>query len=173
MKNNKQELELFENQLMSYHIPRYEEFPILELYKDQIILFLNKHFAPFVGSEEEPILTSSMINNYVKHGIIPPPNGKKYTRRHLAYITVVCFLKQVLSMHEIKEVIKDSLQHTSERVAYQFFCDKMEQEFEACCDFGKKQNCEVVEHKGYLVCVLAKAVANKLYAQKIIQINSK
>ena len=69
MNNVQQELEFFEQQLMSYHIPRYEEFPSLELYKDQIILVLSKNFAPFVYNEEEPILTSSMINNYVKQKI--------------------------------------------------------------------------------------------------------
>lgn len=170
----KQELEFFEKRLMSYHVPRYEEFPSLELYKDQIILVLSKNFAPFVYNEEEPILTSSMINNYVKHNIIPPPNGKKYTRRHLAYITVVCFLKQVLSMNEIRELIHETLETEDEYFIYTYFCEQLEKSFRECCEKGgASQNQEQEETPNRSVYYSAKAVAYKLYAQKIISLSSR
>ena len=172
MNNVQQELEFFEQQLMSYHIPRYEEFPSLELYKDQIILVLSKNFAPFVYNEEEPILTSSMINNYVKHCIIPPPNGKKYTRRHLAYITVVCFLKQVLSMNEIRELIHETLDQEDEYYIYTYFCEQLEKSFKECCQKGEVAKPEQEEIVNSSMYYSAKAVAYKLYAQKIISLSA-
>ena len=172
MKSLNEELAFFEKQIMSYRIPRYEEFPSLELYKDQIILLLSKNFAPFVYDEEEPILTSSMINNYVKHSIIPPPNGKKYTRRHLAYITVVCFLKQVLSMNEIKEVIYNSLNTGDERTSYTYFCEQLEKAFKECCLRKGEEDMTNLSINNFAIHYSTKAVANKLYAQKIIQLQA-
>jgi hypothetical protein len=43
-----------------------------------------------------------MVNNYSKEGLFPRAAGKKYTREHLAYLTAVCALKQVLSVREMK-----------------------------------------------------------------------
>jgi DNA-binding transcriptional MerR regulator len=46
-----------------------------------------------------------MINNYVKLNIIPPPTKKKYSREHIAYLLIICSLKQVMPIPKIKEVI--------------------------------------------------------------------
>ena len=46
-----------------------------------------------------------MINNYVKNGLIPHPDKKKYTKEHLAGLMAVCMLKQVLSIQDIKTLL--------------------------------------------------------------------
>lgn len=50
-------------------------------------------------------MTKSMVNNYVKVGLIPRPVGKKYDREHLAMLLMICVLKQALSMESISQIL--------------------------------------------------------------------
>ena len=50
-------------------------------------------------------MTKSMVNNYVKVGLIPRPAGKKYDREHLAMLLMICVLKQALSMESISQIL--------------------------------------------------------------------
>lgn len=75
--------------------PAWEELPGIPLYMDQVILYLGESLELF-QREGSSLLTSSMINNYVKTGLIPHPEKKKYTKEHLAGLMAVCMLKQVL-----------------------------------------------------------------------------
>lgn len=59
------------------------------------------------GQDVQPTLpkgemTKSMVNNYVKVGMIPRPTGKKYDRDHLAMLIMIGVLKQALSMESIR-----------------------------------------------------------------------
>ena len=72
---------------------------------DQVILYLGESLKLFQREEEASLLTSSMINNYVKNGLIPHPDKKKYTKEHLAGLMAVCMLKQVLSIQDIKTLL--------------------------------------------------------------------
>ena len=83
-------------------LPMWNELPDLELYMDQVISFISKYFdAP----SSEKIITPSMVNNYVKLGTIPAPVRKKYSKEHLAYLFMVCTLKQTLDMATIQKII--------------------------------------------------------------------
>ena len=82
--------------------PAWEELPGIPLYMDQVILYLGESLRLFQPEEGSGLLTSSMINNYVKHGLIPHPEKKKYTKEHLAGLMAVCMLKQVLSIQDIQ-----------------------------------------------------------------------
>ena len=81
--------------------PAWEELPGIPLYMDQVILYLGESLELF-QREGSSLLTSSMINNYVKTGLIPHPDKKKYTKEHLAGLMAVCMLKQVLPIQDIK-----------------------------------------------------------------------
>ena len=59
--------------------PPWEELPGIPLYMDQVILYLGESLELF-QREGSSLLTSSMINNYVKTGLIPHPDKKKYTK---------------------------------------------------------------------------------------------
>lgn len=50
-------------------------------------------------------LTGAMINNYIKSGVLPRPAGKKYQRQHLAALTAICQLKQVLSVSDTSALL--------------------------------------------------------------------
>ena len=64
-------------QLENVHLPRWHELPDIELYMDQVITLIEKYLSPLITLEKHTLLTSSMVNNYVKHGLIPAPVKKE------------------------------------------------------------------------------------------------
>ena len=91
--------------LAEFSLPSWEELPDLELYMDQVISLIKKYLNLFYDATgAEKFITPSMINNYVKLGIIPAPVKKKYSKKHLAYLLVICSLKQTLDMSTIQKI---------------------------------------------------------------------
>ena len=104
MKNNLKEI------LASKKIPVWNELPEIDLYMDQIIVLMEKYLGTL---QNDKLITPSMINNYVKLGIIPPPEKKKYSKIHIAYLIIICSLKQVMPIPEIKMLIDENLKKQS------------------------------------------------------------
>ena len=109
-------------------LPRWEELPDMDLYMDQVVTLLNEYLKPFHAKDQEKMVTSTMINNYVKHGIVSPPVKKKYTKNHVAYLMVVCILKMVYRMDEISKLIRVQIYKYPIDQAYNYFCAELE-----CC----------------------------------------
>ena len=87
-----------DNNNLDFHIPRWEELPNIDLYLDQVVTILENYLKNLVSlkdKEDEKVVTKTMINNYVKHGILKPPVNKKYNKEHIARLIVICILKQV------------------------------------------------------------------------------
>ena len=108
--------------IKEFHLPRYEELPDLDIYMDQVLQLLNKYIDPIVQTD----MTKTMINNYVKKGVVSPPIKKKYTKEHLAHLIVVSFLKLVYSMDEITLLISFQMHSCDIGRAYNYFCDELE-----------------------------------------------
>ena len=52
----------------SFHIPRWNELPELDLYMDQVTTLMDKKLRSVTRyPQEDKILTKTMINNYVKN----------------------------------------------------------------------------------------------------------
>lgn len=86
--------------------PHWDDFPDVGLYMDQVVELVNKYlsdFSAFSGKDKQ--ITSSMINNYVKSKAVPAPEKKRYSRTHLAYIMIICTLKQTFSISVIQSLI--------------------------------------------------------------------
>ena len=91
-------------EIAAYTPPAWEQLPDLGLYMDQVITYMERQFKalyPKTGS----LLTPSMINNYVKSGLVKRPAGKKYDREQLAQLIMLCTLKQVATMEEMKQLL--------------------------------------------------------------------
>ena len=73
------------------------ELSDLALYMDQIISYMPRQLIHFDDGE---VLTSAMVNNYIKDGLVPRADGKRYGPVHLGYLTAVCALKKVLSVRD-------------------------------------------------------------------------
>lgn len=109
---------------LNYRCPRYETMPTIEIYKDQLVSVLEDYMSPFYSDEK--IITSSMINNYVKLKIINPPVNKKYNREHLAFLYVICILKKFFSITKIHDGINLVLKKNRMHKSYDMFCDELE-----------------------------------------------
>ena len=95
----------------NFHIPRWNELPNIDLYMDQVLSYIESCLKDYIKVEvNEKIITKTMINNYVKQNIIQPPVNKKYNRLHIAELFVICILKQVYSISEVKLLIKLALE---------------------------------------------------------------
>jgi Domain of unknown function (DUF1836). len=124
------DLQTWLDDLEKFKLPRFSDLPELELYKDQLLTLLDRYLSP-IWIEDGPIVTNSMVNNYVKNGLLPKPVKKRYTKEHLAYLIAITFLKQVVSMNDIESGIsvQTKLNGGIEK-AYDFFCDKQELAFQ-------------------------------------------
>lgn len=94
------------SELKNYYTPEWDDLPDLDLYMDQVITYLERQMKHFTQDAKDKLITSSMINNYVKNELIPRPNQKKYSRDHLAYLLAITMLKQVLPISDISNIIK-------------------------------------------------------------------
>ena len=110
--------------LAAHKLPRWESFPDIELYMDQVVAVMEKALELYnkAGEEESKIITPSIINNYVKLKVIPAPNKKKYNREHLAYLVMICILKQTLAISSIVKIIETNLESKSIKELYNEFC---------------------------------------------------
>ena len=96
----------WERFLDSYRLPEWQELPQINLYLDQVIALVNQFLGFFVyDPAEEKMLTPSMVNNYVKSRLIPPPVRKKYGRKHIALLLMICTFKQSVSMAAMSNIL--------------------------------------------------------------------
>ena len=71
-----------------------EEIPDLEIYMDQLTTYLDKRLGFYNREGESPFVTRSMVNNYSKAKLLPPPAAKRYSRVHVMLLSLVCQLKR-------------------------------------------------------------------------------
>ena len=82
-----------------------ESLPNINLYMDQVITFMEKELHPTKRNEDDPILTKTMINNYVKNRLLPPPEKKKYSKEHILTLVFIYYFKSVLSISDIQNIL--------------------------------------------------------------------
>ena len=82
------------------------DIPNIELYMDQITTFMDAHLASTKRYEEDKILTKTMINNYAKNNLLPPPTKKKYSREHILILTFIYYFKNILAIKDIETLLK-------------------------------------------------------------------
>lgn len=113
----------------AYTPAEWERLPELELYMDQVITWLNRQLEPVDGGDKP--LTSSMINNYVKGGVLPRPAGKKYTRDHLGLLMAVCMLKSELPLPAIRQLFAGLGEEMTVEQQYPLFASMQERALKA------------------------------------------
>ena len=108
--------------IQSFHLPRYQDLPNMGLYLEQTTKYINHFLAP-LGCIE---ITSSMISNYVKKGLIPSPVKKQYYTDQIAYLFFIAVAKSVLSLDALTGFIKLQQQTYTLPKAYDYFCNEFE-----------------------------------------------
>ena len=82
-----------------------ESIPNIDLYMDQITTFMDDQLEMSKRREEDKLLTKTMINNYTKNDLLPPPVKKKYSKEHLQCLIFIYYLKNILSISDIHTVL--------------------------------------------------------------------
>ena len=171
------------------HLPRYEEIPDIDLYMDQLITYIDTALRPLLPREEK-LLTSSMVNNYVKQGVIPAPHAKRYNRNHVAYLMMMCLLKRSFSMQDMQHFIDVQVITHELASSYNFMCTTLERTLqllfnceESDAEFNSLQimnptgcafaltigNEEDLSHERRLALAAGTCAANKIFVEKVLE----
>ena len=108
----------------NFSYPKWEDIPNIDLYLDQVLLYVNQVCAP-ISPDKDKGLTASMVNNYVKHGYLTKPDKKKYQRRQIARLIAITTLKSVFSIQEIAQTLNTLQTQSSSDQLYDAFVDYM------------------------------------------------
>ena len=82
-----------------------ESLPNIDLYMDQVTTFMNTQLASTKRHEDDKILTKTMINNYTKNNLLPPPDRKKYSKEHILTLLFIYYFKSILSINDIQNIL--------------------------------------------------------------------
>lgn len=81
------------------------DIPAIELYMDQVTTFMDKHLSNNKRTPDDKILTKTMINNYAKNDLLPPPEKKKYSKEHVLTLIFIYYFKSILSISDIQSIL--------------------------------------------------------------------
>jgi hypothetical protein len=84
-----------------------DEMPNIDLYMDQLTSFMNERLKKTTRyPETDKILTKTMINNYAKNDLLPPPEKKKYCKDHIILLQFIYYFKSIMSISDIQTVLE-------------------------------------------------------------------
>ena len=104
-------LNRWEKYLDGFNLPTWEELPAFELYMDQVVLLIQQYLN-FLPSDEGG------------ENLMPPPHKKRYGRIHIAYLIMICTLKQSLSIAYIQKLLPSELPEADVRQRYNDYVRK-------------------------------------------------
>lgn len=102
--------ELFEqilSEIQSSKGIRTGDIPNLDLYMDQLTTFMDEGLREVCRHPEtDKVLTKTMINNYSKNDLLPPPVRKRYSKDHIILLILIFYMKNLISIHDIGTLLK-------------------------------------------------------------------
>ena len=113
----------------NFSYPKWEDIPNIDLYLDQVLLYVNQVCVP-ISPDKDKGLTASTVNNYVKHGYLTKPDKKKYQRKQIARLIAITTLKSVFSIQEIAQTLNTLQTQASSDQLYDAFVDYMNHEID-------------------------------------------
>lgn len=81
------------------------DVPNIDLYMDQVTTFMDEHLSDVKRYADDKILTKTMINNYTKNNLLPPPVKKKYSKDHVYIMAFIYYFKNILSINDIQKLL--------------------------------------------------------------------
>lgn len=95
-----------------------QDIPNIDLYMDQVTTFMDKKLRKYARyPQEDKVMTKTMINNYAKNDLLPPPVKKKYSKEHVLVLIFIYYYKGFLSISDIQTLLQpitDKFFHTDE-----------------------------------------------------------
>ena len=141
----------------------WDSLPDLNLYMDQVIGYMTRQLIQYEDAEG---LTSAMVNNYIKDGHLPRAEGKRYSRIHLAYLTAICALKQVLPVRDAG-LLTGELVEEDARGMYETFLKTLDA---ALTDTAQRldTDCGEAELSRLALTLALRSYADKLACERVI-----
>ena len=137
----------------------WEELPDIALYMDQLVSYMPRQLIRF---DQGAPLTSAMVNNYIKDGLVPRAEGKRYGPIHLGYLTAVVALKQILSVRDIGALLSAGRETgKTPPELYRYFCSALDR---ALTDTAQAIDPEATEQD---LAALALDLALRSYANQL------
>ena len=97
---------ILKNMALMDHI-RPSEIPNIDLYMDQVTTFMDKNLRKSSRyPENDKVMTKTMINNYAKNDLLPPPIKKKYSKEHVLVLIFIYYYKGILSINDIQTLLQ-------------------------------------------------------------------
>lgn len=123
-----------------------ETIPSIDLYMDQVTSFIDGQLTGSKRNEDDKLLTKTMINNYTKNDLLPPPVKKKYSKEHLLSLIFIYYLKNILSINDIHSILKPITEkyfgnkegHDFEDIYAEIFRMEKEESTKILKEFSKK-----------------------------------
>lgn len=97
--------ELVRNVLKDIERFNISDLPNIDLYMDQVTTYLNNKFRKVKRYEDDKLLTKTMINNYAKIRLLPPPEKKKYSKDHIFTLALIFFFKNLISINDVNTIL--------------------------------------------------------------------
>ena len=84
-----------------------QDIPNIDLYMDQVTTFMDKNLRKSARyPEDDKEMTKTMINNYAKNDLLPPPIKKKYSKEHVLVLIFIYYYKGILSINDIQTLLQ-------------------------------------------------------------------
>ena len=93
------------DKISSFDYIHADQIPNIDLYMDQVTTFMEEQLASTKRYEDDKILTKTMINNYAKNKLLPPPEKKRYSREHILMLIFIYYFKNILSINDIQTLL--------------------------------------------------------------------
>ena len=152
-------------ELGAFELQPWERMPEIYLYMDQVLSYMDKQLALFEQGGES-MLTSSMVNNYVKQRLLPAPVKKLYGSEQIARLLVICVFKQFLSMEAIARMFSIQLMTYPVEVAFDYIANELNHAVSDAFSVDgtrHEDSARVVTRESVLVRSAAEAFASKAF----------
>jgi len=103
--NYSDQLKILYDDVSRSEIIEIADIPDIDLYMDQVTTFMETKLYPYKRNSDDKILTKTMINNYAKAKLFPPPVKKKYNKNHMMMLIIIYHLKSMLSINDIHKLL--------------------------------------------------------------------
>ena len=113
-KNSQEFVDVLLKKLVKLNYIKPGDVPNIDLYMDQVTSFMNDHLQNSRRFEDDKILTKTMINNYAKNKLLPPPIKKRYSKEHLFVLVFIYYMKGFFSLSDIQTILKPVTDRFSE-----------------------------------------------------------
>ncbi|QNM06352.1 DUF1836 domain-containing protein [Qiania dongpingensis] len=105
MKTNEKLIDDLLTKLRGLNYIHTKDIPDIDLYMDQVTTFMEQHLSFGKRHDDDKVLTKTMINNYAKNNLLPPPVKKKYSKDHLILLAFIYYFKGFLSIGDIQVLL--------------------------------------------------------------------